>query len=470
MGMRKTTFAVIVGNRSFFPGELCLEGRQNVLDVLAEEGFDAVCLDTDATEYGSVKTYEDAVKCAVLLRENRDAIDGIIITLPNFGDEKAVVGAIRMSGLRVPILVHAYPDNLEQMGVANRRDSFCGKISVCNNLRQYGYKYSLTDLHTVDPLSAEFRADLHRFAAICRITKGIPQMRIGLIGARPAAFNTVRFSEKLLEANGISVEPVDLIEIVGRAEALHDDSQEVSNKLQSIKTYVSATKVPEDAMLRVAKFGAALDEWILRNQLNASAIQCWNALEQYMRITPCTLMSMMSSQLMPSACETDVTGAVAMYILQLASGKPSALVDWNNNYADDVDKAVLFHCSNFPKQFFETAEMDYPPILARTLGQENTYGTISGRMSPGSITFARISTDDTHGKIRGFVGEGQITDDPLNTFGGYGVIHVNQFQALLQHICNNGFEHHVAINPGNHSRAIEEALDKYLGWDIYKHN
>lgn len=468
--MKKTTFAVIVGNRDFFPGELCLAGRQNVLDVLADEGFNAISLDTNATEYGSVKTYEDSVKCAELLRENRDTIDGIIITLPNFGDEKAVVGAIRMSGLRVPILVHAYPDELDQMDPSNRRDSFCGKMSVCNNLRQYGFKYSLTDLHTVDPKSAEFRSDLHRFAAICRITDGLPKMRIGLVGARPAAFNTVRFSEKLLEANGISVEPVDLLEIVGAAEKLDDASQEISSKLQSIEAYISTAKVPENALLRVAKFGVALDDWMSRNHLNASAIQCWNALEQYMQITPCTLMSMMSSQLMPSACETDVTGAISMYILQLASGRASALVDWNNNYGDDEDKAVLFHCSNFPEQFFESAEMDYPPILARTLGQENTYGTLSGRLKQGALTFARISTDDTHGRIRGYVGEGQLTGDPLNTFGGHGVVHVERFQALLHHICNHGFEHHVAINPGNHARAIEEALDKYLGWEIYKHN
>jgi len=468
--MRKTTFAVIVGNRDFFPGELCLAGRQNILDVLEEEGFGAVCLDTDTTEFGSVKTYEDSVKCANLLREHRDSIDGVIVTLPNFGDEKAVVGAIRMSGLRVPVLVHAYPDSLDQMDVANRRDSFCGKISVCNNLRQYGFKYSLTDLHTVDPESEEFRADLRRFAAICRIVNDLPKMRVGLIGARPAAFNTVRFSEKLLEANGISVEPIDLLEIVGKAEKLADDNQDVQAKLKSIHDYVATQKVPADALIRMAKFGTVIDKWMAEKELNASAIQCWNALEEYVRITPCTIMSMMSSNLRPSACETDVTGAVSMYILQLASGKPSALVDWNNNYGSDPDKAVLFHCSNFPTQMFEASEMEYPPILARTLGQENTYGTLSGRLTAGQLTFARISTDDTSGMIRAYVGHGQMTDDKLDTFGGHGIVQVDRFQELLQHICTHGFEHHVAINTGNYSRAIAEALEKYLGWSVYQHN
>ncbi len=467
--MRKTTFAVIVGNRDFFPGELCLEGRQNILDVLEEEGFGSICLDTDTTEYGSVKTYDDSVKCAALLREHRDEIDGIIVTLPNFGDEKAVVGAIRMSGLRVPVLVHAYPDSLTQMDPANRRDSFCGKISVCNNLRQYGYKFSLTDLHTVDPKSEDFRTDLRRFAAICRIVRDLPKLRIALIGARPAAFNTVRFSEKLLEANGISVEPIDLLEIVGQAEKLSDDDAAVQSKLRSLTDYVATDKVPADALLRMAKFGTIIDQWMTANELNASAIQCWNALEKYMRITPCTIMSMMSSQLMPSACETDVTGTISMYILQLTSGKPSALVDWNNNYGDDPDKAVLFHCSNFPTGFFESAEMDYPPILARTLGRENTYGIMSGRLKAAPLTFARISTDDTAGVIRAFVAEGQLTDDELNTFGGRGVVYVERLQELLHHVCSNGFEHHVAINTGHHGRAIAEALGKYLEWPVYQH-
>ena len=257
-----------------------------------------------------------------------------------------------MSGLRVPVLVHAYPDSLDQMDVANRRDSFCGKISVCNNLRQYGFKYSLTDLHTVDPESEEFRADLRRFAPSAASSTTCQDE--GGLNWRSPAFNTVRFSEKLLEANGISVEPIDLLEIVGKAEKLADDNQDVQAKLKSIHDYVATQKVPADALIRMAKFGTVIDKWMAEKELNASAIQCWNALEEYMRITPCTIMSMMSSNLRPSACETDVTGAVSMYILQLASGKPSALVDWNNNCVV-IRIRLCCSCSNFPTQMFEAS-------------------------------------------------------------------------------------------------------------------
>lgn len=467
--MRKTTLGVIVGNRDFFPDQLCKEGREVILKVLEEEGFGVVALDEGATKFGAVETYEEAKRCAELLKKHADEIDGVLVTLPNFGDEKAIATALRLSGLRVPILVHAFPDSAGQLVVTNRRDSFCGKMSVCNNLRQYGFKYSLTDLHTVDPTSESFRSDLRRFGAICRIVRGLKGLRLGSIGARPAAFNTVRYSEKLLEANGISVEPIDLSEVLGRAMRLEDDDPKVKEKLASIRAYVDSSGVPPASVVKMAKFGVVVDEWMAANDLHASAIQCWSAMEELFGIVPCTLMSMMSNGLMPSACEVDVAGTLAMYILQEASGQPSALVDWNNNYGDDPNKGVIFHCSNLPKEVFETTKMEYPPILASTLGQENTYGTISGRVKAGPFTYARVSTDDVSGTMRAYVGEGRLTSDPLDTFGGYGVVEVPDFQRLLQYICKNGFEHHVAINMAHYGRAVAEALENYMGWDVYHH-
>lgn len=186
---------------------------------------------------------------------------------------------------------------------------------------------------------------------------------------------------------------------------------------------------------------------------------------------------MMSNKLMPSACETDITGVVGMYALTLASGRPSAIVDWNNNYGNDPDKAVVFHCSNLPKDMFvdktiaaeDIPVMSYQDIIAGTVGKENTYGTIVGRVRPSPFTFCRVTTDDPGGKILAYVGEGELTNDPLKTFGGYGVIRVPRLQELLRFICENGFEHHVAINMAQMALAVHEALGKYLGWDVYLH-
>ena len=467
--MKKTTFGVIVGNRGFFPDVLAKEGRKSIIEVLKTNGFNAVALSTQQTKYGAVETFEDAKKCAALFAEKGESIDGIIITLPNFGDEKGVAETVKRSGLNVPILVHAEPDTPATMNITNRRDSFCGKISVCNNLRQAGIPYTLTKSHTVKVASAEFKKDLDDFASVCKIVKGLKNARFGAIGARTGAFNTVRYSEKILELSGISVETIDLSEILGRVALLADNDRGVKRKLNAIRAYISTETVPAARLLMMAKFGYVVDQWVKDNELNGTAIQCWTSLEEFFGIVPCTLMSMMGETLAPSACEVDITGLLGMYILQLASGKPSALLDWNNNYGDDPDKCVLFHCSNLPKSFFKTARMDYQQIIAGAVGKDNTYGTVVGRIAAGKATFCRTTTDDTAGIISVYVGEGEFTNDKLDTFGGYGVMKITELQSLMQYICKLGFEHHVAVNQTEKADAIAEALDNYMGWEVYRH-
>jgi len=477
LSVKPVTLGVIVGNRGFFPGHLCEAGRKVVLNVLEQEGIRAVALTPEDTKYGSVETLNDAQKCADLFRRHRDEIDGVLVTLPNFGDERAIANTLRWADLNVPVLVHAFPDEPMKMTITDRRDSFCGKMSACNNLYQYGIKYTLTTLHTVDPESESFRADLRRFAATCRVVRGLKGARVGAIGARPAAFNTVRFSEKLLEHAGISVETLDLSEVFGRAARIPDGDARVVAKLEEVRSYVPSSKVPSQALVKMAKLGAVIDSWMEANGLVASAVQCWTSMEEYYGVVPCTLMSLMSNGLMPSACETDIAGVIGMYAMVLASGKPSALVDWNNNYADDPEKAVVFHCSNLPKDIFvgesvsaaDAPTMDYQAIIAGTVGKENTYGTIVGRVRAAPFTFCRISTDDLKGRILAYVGEGELTTDPLNTFGGYGVVKIPNMQKLLAYICENGFEHHVAINLSQVGQAVKEALSKYLGWEVYYH-
>jgi L-fucose isomerase-like protein len=181
-------------------------------------------------------------------------------------------------------------------------------------------------------------------------------------------------------------------------------------------------------------------------------------------------MSMMSENLIPSACEVDVLGTLSMYALTLASETPSALLDWNNNYGEDPNKAVCFHCSNLPKHFFkEGVKMDYQLIIAGTVGKENTHGTLDGTVKAGPMSFARFSTNDQHGGIHGYVGEGRFTDDPLTTFGGAGVVEIPNLQSLLRFICERGFEHHVAANMAPVSAAVREAATRYLGWQVHQH-
>jgi L-fucose isomerase-like protein len=469
MASKKMTFGLIIGNRGFFPGHLAETGREEMIRAVEKAGMDCVVLGLDQSKHGAVETHEEAKRCAALFRENGERLDGVIVGLPNFGDERAIADTLRLARLNVPVLVQATPDTPAKMTIASRRDSFCGKMSACNNLRQYGIPYSLTRLHTVSPDSAEFQTDLAWFAAVCRIANGLRNLRVGSIGARPAAFNTVRYSEKLLEAQGISVETVDLSEILGRIARLKDTDASVEAKLAEIRKYVPTAGVPESALIKMAKLGAVIDGWMKSADVKVSAVQCWTAMEEYFGVVPCTIMSMMSDNLIPSACEVDVCGTISMHALRLGSETPSALLDWNNNYGDDPNKAVCFHCSNLPKHFFQDVRMDFQEIIAGTVGKENTFGTCVGRVKPGAMSFARFSTDDTFGKMRGYVGEGAFTNDPLNTFGGAGVVEIPHLQNLLRYICENGFEHHVAANFSTVAAATHEATTRYLGWQMYWH-
>ncbi len=468
-GVSKQTFGLLVGNRGFFPDILAKEGHAVLTKLLRKLGYGVVVLNPKDTKFGAVETWEDAKKCADLFKKKRDVIDGIIVTLPNFGDERGVADTLKLAGLDVPVLVHAWCDDAAAMTIKHRRDSFCGKMSVCNNLVQYGIPFSLTREHTMDPASEAFAEDVQDFAAVCRVVKGLRACRIGALGARPAAFNTVRFSEKLLQESGITVDTLDLSEAFGRVEKLKDSDGKVKARIKAIQSYAPAKGVPNKALAKMAKFGLVIDEWMAAADLDITAIQCWTSMEEYFGVVPCTCMSMMSEALRSSACEVDVGGAIGMHALALASRSPSFLLDWNNNYGGDPDKCVAFHCSNLPKSCFESMAMDYQEIIAGTVGKDNTYGTVVGRIKPGPMTYARISTVDQEGLVAGYLGEGCFTDDILKTFGGYGVVEIPNLQGLLRHICENGFEHHVAMNHSEVARPIFEALDTYLGWEIYWH-
>jgi len=463
------TLGILFGNRDFFPDQLVTQARADILSLCKEEGVTPILLDESSSKLGGVETFADARACAALFKSNADQIDGILVCLPNFGDEKGVLETLRLAKVDKPILLQAYPDDLGKLSPALRRDAYCGKISVCNNLRQAGIPYTLTQKHVVHPTEESFRVDLRAFLAVCRVVNGLDGLRIGAVGARPTAFNTVRYSEKLLERNNITVTTVDLSEILGRAEKLDNEAAEVKGTIERILDYADAPGVPKDKLIQMARLDIALRDWMQENAIDTTAIQCWTSLQQNWGCNVCSSMSMMSEEFLPSACEVDVTGSLTMYAMQLAAGSPAALVDWNNNYGDDENKCVLFHCGNWAKHFQPKGTIANAPILGSTLGVENTYGAMDGRTPAAPLTYGRITTSDAEGRIRAYVGQGQLTDDKLDTFGNRAVAQVPELQSLMRHVCRNGFEHHVVMTLSHSADALVEAFENYLGWETYHH-
>ena len=443
----KSCFGVIIGTRAYFNSELARDVRKQLLKTIADEGHEYVILPEDATPTGSssIETRDDGLKVARQFREHRDEIDGIIISLPNFGFEIGIINAINDAELNVPILVQACDDENDKVDLDSRRDAFCGKISVCNNLYQYGIPFTDTTLHTYSIHSELLAKDINRFAAICRVVNGLRHCRLGQIGTRPLGFNTCRASEKLLQRSGITVVPADLSEILFAAQKISDDDPKFLEMCQRVEKYAAVPDNYREKLKVQAKFGVAVENWIAANDVQTVAIQCWDSLEQNYGCAPCVTMSMLSDKLIPAACETDLAGAISMYALSLASGKAPALLDWNNNFAEDRNKCVCTHCGNFPKSFVcNDLRLGALGVLGRTLGKVNTFGAVYAKVTAGDFTFFRISTDDPKGIIKSYLGKGTITDDPYGMDGCIAVTKVNNLQQLMKYICKNGFEHHVA--------------------------
>ena len=468
---RKVTLGLVIGSRAFFSPAPCKAARDEALAQLARIGVEVVTLPFEATANGAVQSIADADLYAAHFRAHAHRIDGLVICLPNFGDEIAVAELVNRARLNVPILLQASNDEVDKVSVHDRRDAFCGKISVTNNFWQYGVPFTETTSHTCDVSSDEFGADLERFARLCRTVRGLRGARLGAIGARTGAFQTMRYSEKLLQAAGITVVTVDLSEMMGAAGAIKGDDPALQAVLERVKGYGRIPAHIKPAQIeKQARWTLAVNRWIEENGCDASAIQCWRSLQDNFGCATCLTMSMMGEDLMPSACEVDIMGALSMYALALASGAPPAILDWNNNYGHEPDLCVCTHCGNYPKSFIgDTPEVGELDVLGETIGREKCFGAVKGKVKPGPMTFFRLSTDDRAGTVKCYLGEGEFTDHPFPMDGGIATTRVKDLRRLLRFVTQNGFEHHVAMVRGHHADVVNEAVVRYLGWPIYHH-
>lgn len=465
MKREKTTFALFFGNRGFFPASLIDAARTEMADRLQSLGHKVLMLDANATRYGAVETPAEGAVYAEFLRQNRGKYGGVILCLPNFGDETGAVAALKDAG--VPILVHAYPDDLHAMSPDRRMDAFCGKLSVMDVFVQYGIPFTALKPHVVHPRSKAFEENIAHFDRLCRVANGLRGMNVGAIGARTTPFKTVRIDELALQRHGITVETVDMAEVIGRVRALGDDDSAVVSKKETLRAFTAWGETPPPAFTALAKLGVVLDQIIHEMSLHAVAVRCWLELQKQLGISPCVLLGELNDRLIPAACEVDVGNAVTMYALSLASGEPAACLDWNNNYGDDDEQCILFHCGPVPQSLMMTRGVvtDHA-ILANATGPGCGWGCNQGRLRPMPITFGGMMTQS--GQLRFYIGEGRITDDeiPHDFFGCAGVFEQATLQDTLLTIGKAGHRHHVSITPHHVADPVAEALTSYLGCDV----
>jgi len=461
----KSSFALYFGNRGFFPESLIAEARRELSDTLKKLGHECLMMDSSLTRFGAVESPEEGRKYAKFLDDRRGKFDGVILCLPNFGDETGAVSALQDAG--VPIYILAYPDELDKMDFQQRRDSFCGKFSIMDVFYQYQLPFTVFPPHTVHPFSKEFEVQIDTFDKVCKIVKGMKRMTVGAIGARTTAFKTVRYDELALQKHGITTEVLDLSEVFSRVRKLDMAGIAAKEKEERLKNYTNFSKVPAKAFENLVRFGVVIDEIIVEYGLDALALRCWLEMEKEFGVAPCVLLSEINDRGFPAACELDICNAITMYALHLASGKPATCLDWNNNYGDDPDKCILFHCGPVPQSLMTAkGEVIDHPMFAKSLGAGCGIGCNVGRIAPNQFTFASSKTTD--GKFFIYLGEGEFTKDPIQEgfFGCGGVAQISGLQEKLYKIGYNGYRHHVSVTPGNVGAALREASVRYLGYEI----
>lgn len=465
MAQVKTTFALYFGNRGLFPASLIAGARKEMAGALHDLGHKSLLLEAGATRNGAVETVEEGRTFARFLEEHRGQFGGVIVCLPNFGDENGAVAALQDAG--VPILIQAYPDDLDRMAPALRRDAFCGKFSIMDVFCQNNIRFTALPPHVASPASPAFASQVDYFGRVCRTVEGMRRMTVVAVGARTTAFKTVRIDELALAKHGINVESLDLASVFARLKKLSGTERAVKSKAELLKKYACFQGVPVAALEKLAKLGVILDQIVDEFEANALAIRCWLEMQQELGISPCVLMSVLNEHGVPSACEVDVGSAVAMYALGLAAGQPAACLDWNNNYGAEEDKCILFHCGPVPQSMMVAqGRVTDHEILANATGPGCGYGCNTGRIAPTPMTFGNVLTGD--GKIKFYLGQGGFTDDPIpaDFFGCAGVAQVKDLQLALQKIGYLGHRHHVSVTPGHVAAPLEEAFRKYLGYEL----
>jgi L-fucose isomerase-like protein len=465
MESRQTTFALYFGNRGFFPEKLISGARQELTAALSGMGYGALLMDESLTRYGAIEGVDDGIQYARFLKANQGRYDGVILCLPNFGDETGAIAALQECG--VPIFIHAYPDELDKMGFADRRDAFCGKFSVMDVFCQYGLPFTTFQPHTVAPSNKIFETQIHQFAAVCRVVKGMRRMTVGAIGARTTAFKTVRFDELTLQRYGITTEALDLSEVFLRIRDVQTTGAPFVAKAARLKNYTNWKAVPAGKFEMLAKLGVVLDDIIADCKLDCLALRCWIEMEKELGISPCVILSELNDRGIASACELDVCNAVPMHALNLAAQRPATCLDWNNNYGDDPDKCILFHCGPVPQGLMAAkGQVIDHPMFAKALGAGCGWGCNVGRIAATPFTFASSKTSD--GKLWCYLGEGEFTKDKIaqGFFGCAGVARIDNLQDVLEYVGHEGYRHHVSVTAGHVAASVREAWVNYLGYEL----
>ena len=471
--MPKTKIGIVAVSRDCFPESLSVTRREALIKAYKEK-YDPediyecpVCI--VESEIHMVQALEDIKKAEC---------DALVVYLGNFGPEisetllakhfdgpKMFVAAAEESG-----------DNL----LDGRGDAYCGMLNASYNLKLRNIKAYIPEYPVG---TAEECADMiHEFLPIARTVKALSELKIISFGPRPLNFLACNAPIKPLYDLGIEIEEnseLDLFEAFNQ----HEGDERIPAIIKEMEEELGAGNKKPEILSKLAQYELTLKDWIRDHKgyrkYVAIAGKCWPAFQTQFGFVPCYVNSRLAAQGIPVSCEVDIYGALSEFIGTVVSQDAVTLLDINNSVPADMyneeikdnydytqkDTFMGFHCGNTAKSKLSFCEMKYQKIMARTLPEEVTQGTLEGDIAPGDITFFRLqSTADT--KLRAYVAQGEILPVATRSFGSIGVFAIPEMGRFYRHVLiEKNFPHHGAVAFGHFGKTLYEVF-KYIGVDV----
>ena len=471
--MPKTKIGIVAVSRDCFPESLSVTRREALIKAYKEK-YDPediyecpVCI--VESEIHMVQALEDIKKAGC---------DALVVYLGNFGPEisetllakhfdgpKMFVAAAEESG-----------DNL----LDGRGDAYCGMLNASYNLKLRNIKAYIPEYPVG---TAEECADMiHEFLPIARTVKALSELKIISFGPRPLNFLACNAPIKPLYDLGIEIEEnseLDLFEAFNQ----HEGDERIPAIIKEMEEELGAGNKKPEILSKLAQYELTLKDWIRDHKGYGKYVtiagKCWPAFQTQFGFVPCYVNSRLAAQGIPVSCEVDIYGALSEFIGTVVSQDAVTLLDINNSVPADMyneeikdnydytqkDTFMGFHCGNTAKSKLSFCEMKYQKIMARTLPEEVTQGTLEGDIAPGDITFFRLqSTADT--KLRAYVAQGEILPVATRSFGSIGVFAIPEMGRFYRHVLiEKNFPHHGAVAFGHFGKTLYEVF-KYIGVDV----
>ena len=461
---------IVAVSRDCFPEELSVNRRKALVEAYQNK-YDAkdiyecpVCI--VESEIHMVQALEDI---------KRAGCNALCVYLGNFGPEisetllakhfdgpKMFVAAAEESG-----------DNL----VSGRGDAYCGMLNASYNLKLRGVHAYIPEYPVG---TAEECADMiHDFLPIARAVEGLQNLKIISFGPRPTNFLACNAPIQQLYNLGVEIEEnseLDLFEAFHK----HDGDERIPEVVADMEKELGAGNKKPEILPKLAQYELTLTDWVEEHRgyrkYVAIAGKCWPAFQTQFGFVPCYVNSRLTARGIPVSCEVDIYGALSEFIGTVVSRDIVTLLDINNTvprnlYESDIegkfpytqkDTFMGFHCGNTASQKLAFCEMKHQFIMARSLPEEVTQGTLEGDIAPGEITFYRLqSTADN--KIRAYIAQGEVLPVATRSFGSIGIFAIPEMGRFYRHVLiEGGFPHHGAVAFGHFGKALYEVF-KYIG-------